>query len=99
MEEVKFFDVVKEVNNVYGCYFDVMKEGLVLYLRNEQSTPWANYWFEPEGYAPKSGEGEAMDPYPQDLLDASLLNDDHVDEVLMKDINKENKDGEESAEE
>ena len=92
-EKIGALDVLGEVNATYLCYFSVIKDGMTLYRQGKQPTPWANYMFEPSDETM-----EDLELYPQDLLDANLLDNEKPEELLDNQI-KENEDGQESSKE
>lgn len=44
-ETLKYTEVMSIITEGYGCYFAVMGEGISLFYKGEQATPWANYLF------------------------------------------------------
>lgn len=40
--------LLKHILGVNGCYASVVGEGFALWIKGEQKTPWANYFFEAE---------------------------------------------------
>lgn len=69
------FQLLKVVNQGYACYFRVMIEGVRRYFNHQQANPWANYLFEAESVA-NFQDDEDIEPFPEDLLQANLLDDD-----------------------
>lgn len=81
-EELMAEDVLKQ-SKVFGiiargyiCYFKVMGEGVKLFYKGQQATPWANYLFKSEPFALSD------EVFDEDLEKNSLLKDDNDGELL-----------------
>ena len=88
-EKLSFLQTAAIINKGYVCYAGVMWTGLKLFFKGEQKTPWANYLFEPEldwEPIPFAGEGE---PYPEDLIEANMLDESMQNTNLLQDEIKE----------
>ena len=57
------------------CYAGIIRDGVGLWFSGKQTTPWANYIFEPLTFDVSPEESE---PYSQDLLDANRFKDDDI---------------------
>ena len=79
----KLWGVVGAVTNANLCYVSVIREGVELWVKGKQSTPWANYMYEPAPFY----EDENIEPYPDDLLKANLLDSDDGEVVQFVDEN------------
>ncbi|MBE6462474.1 MAG: hypothetical protein E7005_01795 [Alphaproteobacteria bacterium] len=66
--------VVQAIVESYVCYVGVMFEGLSLWSKGEQKTPWENYLFEQVDFT--EFEDEDVEPISEDLLKANKLNDE-----------------------
>lgn len=64
----------------YGCYFKVIGEGIKLFYKGQQSTPWANYLFTPDSTI------SADEGFDADLEQNSLLKDDDEIDLLDNEI-------------
>ena len=80
---------VKMVNKGYWCYALVMGEGVKLFIKGEQSTPWSNYLFKEESPIYQDDEGEG---FSEDLLKANLLDEEDDSKNLWDGSDKENDD-------
>ena len=69
-DNLKYSDVFFIMAEGYGCYFKVMGEGIALFYKGEQPTPWANYLFEEETFDIDD------EPFDADLEQNNLLNDE-----------------------
>lgn len=84
----KMGQVMIAINKGYWCYALVMFEGAKNWLNGRQDTPWANYIFEPETFL---ATGDEAEPFSEELLKASLLENEE-DDINSIDDNKENDD-------
>jgi len=75
--KVKMSETFFIINRCYGCYLKVIGKGAVDFISGRQQMPWSNYLFKSESVDSENLEDEAqeIEAYPQDLLDANLLND------------------------
>lgn len=86
-EKLSFGQVVSTINKGYICYAGVVWQGMKMFFKGEQKTPWANYLFEPELEAiPFADDGE---PYPDDLIKANMLDESDDNTDLLRDDIKE----------
>lgn len=76
----KIWEVMSAVGGGYLCYAGVIRRGVSLWMERKQSTPWANYMFEPETYTATAEESE---PLSEDLLNANLLDDNDEDKTFL----------------
>ena len=74
--------LVSVMGQGYGCYLTVIKEGMTQYIAGKQPTPWANYLFQP---VVLEADEEDSEPFPQDLLDANMLDEDAPSEATLFD--------------
>ena len=81
--EKKLWGVVGAVTDANLCYVSVIRKGVELWVKGEQSTPWANYMYEPEAFY----DDENVEPLSEDLLKANLLNED--DSMVVKFIDED----------
>lgn len=88
----KIWEVMSAVGSGYLCYAAVMREGVSLWLDGEQTTPWANYMFEPETYVVSPEESE---PLSEELLKANLLDEEDEEPLSVNVETKESVDVEE----
>lgn len=89
-EKSDFGHVMSTINKGYICYAGVVWQGMKMFFKGEQKTPWANYLFEPELEAvPFEMDTE---PYPEDLLEANMLDENMENTDLLRDDIKENTD-------
>jgi len=90
-DKLSVMRAAKMVGEGYWCYALVMKEGIELFVKGKQKTPWSNYLFDEERFDAKEGdEGEG---FSEDLLKANLL-DDEDDEKSLWDMKEEENDNE-----
>ena len=81
--EGKLWGVAGAVTNANLCYVSVIREGVELWVQGKQSTPWANYMYEPEPFY----EDANIEPISEDLLKANLLDDEDGEVVKLVDEN------------
>ncbi len=60
---------VKVIVKNNACDFKVIKDGFSLWLKGEQKTPWANYYFEPVLQDEPNTDDEELKAYYQEHLD------------------------------
>ena len=77
------------VTTGYGCYFSVMKQGVVQYFAGKQKTPWANYLFQP---IVLDLEDTQFETFPEDLMNANMFDEKVSDVGEMFDDVQENDD-------
>ena len=53
----------------HACDFKVIQTGFSLWLKEEQKTPWANYYFEPVTEEPNPVDDEELQAYYKQHLD------------------------------
>ena len=53
----------------HACDFKVIQTGVLLWLKGDQKTPWANYYFEPVTEEPNPTEDEELQAYYKQHLD------------------------------
>ena len=89
-------DVFATILSGYGCYFKVMVDGCKSFIHGQQTTPWENYFFEPELIMDEEDDDPeaAID---EDLKKANLL-DEADKNIFEDDLLKENIDGQENQE-
>lgn len=75
----KVTSVLSAVSDAYLCYAEVVGEGVLLFFKGEQPTPWANYFFKVDD--PYEIPPEESEPFSEDLLKANLLDDDETEEM------------------
>ena len=92
-EKLSFTQTVSVINKGYICYAGVVWQGMKMFFKGEQKTPWTNYLFEPELESiPFAAEGE---PYPEDLIKANMLDESMQNTDLLRDDIKEKTDDKE----
>lgn len=77
----KMWGVVSAVTHANLCYAGVIREGVELWVKGKQSTPWANYIYEPEPFY----DDKDVEPISEDLLKANVLDDDGVKFEIVDD--------------
>ena len=86
----KVWCAAKTMLKNHVCDFNVVKTGFLLWLDGQQSTPWANYYFEPVTENLNPLEDEELQAYYQkhvDLLsEMEELNKKHI--ALEKELEK-----------
>lgn len=81
--EGKLWGVASAVTDANLCYASVIGKGVELWIKGKQSTPWANYMYEPEPFY----EDASVEPFSEDLLRANLLDDEDGEVVKIVDEN------------
>lgn len=84
----EIWSVFATITKTNLCYVKVIGKGMALWFEGKQSSPWANYMFEPLTFEAKPEESE---PYSKDLLEANRFKDDDIlfDTTVVKELNDE----------
>ena len=77
----KVWGVAGAVTKANLCYIGVIRNGVELWVKGKQPTPWANYMYEPEPFY----EDENAEPISKELLEANLLDDDDGEVIKITD--------------
>jgi len=85
----KMINIFKIVNSGYLCYFQVVGEGVKLFISGKQQTPWANYLFKAESFDEIPEESE---PFSPELLEANVLDEPETKEDFLGHEEKGNDD-------
>ena len=78
--------VLGTVTQSYICYAKIMKEGVELWIRGKQSTPWENYFFKADNFKVPQ---DLSEPFSEDLLKANRLNEDEPNDIFQDYQNRE----------
>lgn len=84
-DALKYSEVFGIIAKGYGCYFKVMGEGVKLFYKGEQPTPWANYLFAIE-------QDETEEGFEKDLEQNNLFVEDNETVDLLDNSIRENTD-------
>ena len=82
-ETLRQSEVLGIIAKGYGCYFKVMKDGILFFYKGQQPTPWANYLFEQE-------KNTIEEDFDEDLEENNLLLEDEKVGDLLDISTKEN---------
>ena len=83
----KVWGVAGAVTQANLCYIGVMRNGVELWVKGKQPTPWANYMYEPEPFY----EDGNIEPISKELLESNLLDDekDKTMEIVVEHLMEE----------